>query len=93
MVDGGRVAQGDVLLFDDTQTNSPSAFTAHKGDVDAAFRDAPYARASTSTCSAHTAMPMETRGLLAEWDAASRRLDRARARPSCRSSIAAPWRG
>ena len=48
--------------------------TAIKGDADAAFRNAPYTRKERFRTNRHTAMPMETRGLLAEWDPAGRRL-------------------
>jgi carbon-monoxide dehydrogenase large subunit len=48
--------------------------TATKGDADSAFRDAPYTRKERFRTHRHTAMPMETRGLLAEWDPAGRRL-------------------
>jgi aerobic carbon-monoxide dehydrogenase large subunit len=48
--------------------------TAVKGDADAAFRDAPYTRKERFRTHRHTAMPMETRGLLAEWDPAGTRL-------------------
>jgi carbon-monoxide dehydrogenase large subunit len=48
--------------------------TAIKGDADSAFRDAPYTRKERFRTHRHTAMPMETRGLLAEWDPAGRRL-------------------
>jgi aerobic carbon-monoxide dehydrogenase large subunit len=48
--------------------------TGIKGDADAAFKDAPYTRKERFSTHRHTAMPMETRGLLAEWDAAGKRL-------------------
>ena len=39
-----------------------------RGDADAIFRDAPYVRHETFKVHRHTALPMETRGLFAEWD-------------------------
>jgi carbon-monoxide dehydrogenase large subunit len=48
--------------------------TAVKGDADAAFQNAPYTRKERLYTHRHTAMPMETRGLLAEWDPAGKRL-------------------
>ena len=48
--------------------------TAVKGDADAAFQNAPYTRKERLRTHRHTAMPMETRGLLAEWDPAGKRL-------------------
>jgi carbon-monoxide dehydrogenase large subunit len=43
--------------------------SAAKGDVDTAFANAPYTRREHFRVHRHTAVPMETRGLLAEWDA------------------------
>ena len=60
---------GTTLLFDETQSNVASEFVAHDGDPDAAFAAAPYVRKERFSVQRHTAMPMETRGLLAEWDA------------------------
>jgi len=65
---------GDVRLFGDTQSNVASAFTARVGDADAAFRNAPYVRRETFKVQRVTALPMETRGLLAEWNAAAQRI-------------------
>ncbi|HYH41016.1 MAG TPA: molybdopterin cofactor-binding domain-containing protein, partial [Burkholderiales bacterium] len=39
-----------------------------RGDADAIFREAPYVRRETFKVHRHTALPMETRGLFAEWD-------------------------
>ena len=47
-------------------------FTGVKGDADAAFRDADYVRRERFSVQRHTALPMEPRGVLAEWDAAQR---------------------
>ncbi len=58
-----------VLLFEDSNSNSPATFTAVLGDADAAFKDAPYTRRERFRVQRHTAVPMESRGLLAEWDA------------------------
>src|SRR5258707_2857101 len=66
-------AKGDVLLFD-TGTNCTSLFTAAMGDVASAFRDAAYTRRETFRVQRMTAMTMEARGLLAEWDAAAGKL-------------------
>jgi aerobic carbon-monoxide dehydrogenase large subunit len=63
----GSVA-GDTLLFPGTASNCATTFTAAMGDVDAAFRDAPYTRRESFRVQRQTAFPMETRGLLAEWD-------------------------
>ena len=48
--------------------------TCVRGDADAAFRNAPYVRRERFAVQRHTAVTMELRGLLAEWDADQRRL-------------------
>jgi aerobic carbon-monoxide dehydrogenase large subunit len=70
VVDHRASAKGDVLLIPDTSGNCVSAFTAMSGDVVTAFRNAPYTRREQFRVQRMTAMPMETRGLLAEWDGA-----------------------
>jgi carbon-monoxide dehydrogenase large subunit len=67
-------AQGDVLLFPGTDSNRAALITASMGDVDSAFRAAPYTRRETFRTQRLSAMPMETRGLLAEWDVARGKL-------------------
>ena len=67
-------AQGDVRLFGATTSNCASVYTASQGDVEAAFHAAAYRRREKFQVQRLTAMPMETRGLLAEWDAAAGRL-------------------
>ena len=66
--------RGDVLLFEGTPGNRAALVTAHKGDVDAAFRSAAHRRRETFRTQRLSAMPMETRGLLAEWDGVSGKL-------------------
>ena len=67
-------ARGEVLLFAGTGTNRAALVTASKGDVEFAFRAATHTRGETFRTQRLSAMPMETRGLLAEWDAASGKL-------------------
>jgi carbon-monoxide dehydrogenase large subunit len=62
--------QGDVLLFAGTPGNRAALVTASKGDIEAAFRAAAHTRREKFRTQRLSAMPMETRGLLAEWDAA-----------------------
>ncbi len=64
---------GASLLFD-TGTNCPGVFTATRGDPDAAFANAPYTRRERFRVQRHGALPMESRGLLAEWNEAGKRL-------------------
>lgn len=56
------------LLFEEIGTNHGATLTGVLGDADAAFRDAPYVRRHRFKVHRHTAVPMETRGLLAEWN-------------------------
>jgi aerobic carbon-monoxide dehydrogenase large subunit len=58
------------LLVEGTESNCAATLTALRGDADAAFKDAPYVRRERFRVQRHTAVPMEARGLLAEWDAA-----------------------
>jgi len=51
-----------------------SSYTVARGDADAAFAGAAYRRVETFRCHRHTAMPLETRGLVAEWDARTPKL-------------------
>jgi carbon-monoxide dehydrogenase large subunit len=64
----------DILLFEEAGTNAAMVFTGAKGDADAAFRDAPYTRRECFETQRYTALPMEPRGVLAEWDAAQARM-------------------
>lgn len=59
---------GDTLLFENTGTNLAYTMKARKGDAGAAFAHAHYVRKERFTVQRHMASPMETRGLLADWD-------------------------
>ncbi len=63
-------AKNESLLFEDQGTNLAMKFHAVRGDAGAAFKDAPYVRRESFGTARHMALPMEPRGLLAEWDAA-----------------------
>jgi carbon-monoxide dehydrogenase large subunit len=62
------------LLFEETGTNRAMIFRATRGDAATAFKDAPYVRRETLHTARHMALPLEPRGLLAEWDAARGKL-------------------
>jgi aerobic carbon-monoxide dehydrogenase large subunit len=64
----------ETLLFAEAGTNLAMTFTAVCGDADAAFREAPYLRREQFRIQRYTAMVMEPRGLLAEWDAGQGRM-------------------
>ena len=57
------------FLFEEAKTNCAGRMTGVLGNVDAAFETAPYIRREHFKVQRHTAVPMEPRGLLAEWDA------------------------
>jgi carbon-monoxide dehydrogenase large subunit len=67
-------ARNAALLFEDKGTNLAIKFRAVRGDAAAAFTNAPYTRRESFRTQRHMALPMEPRGLLAEWDAARARL-------------------
>ena len=66
--------QCDILLFEEAGTNAAMIFTGVKGDADAAFRDADYVGRHRFAVQRHTALPLELRGVLAEWDATQGRM-------------------
>ena len=70
-----RTAETDAtLLFEENGTNVATRYTVGFGDTDAAFAGADYTRREFFRAHRHTAVPMETRGVVAEWDAAAERL-------------------
>jgi carbon-monoxide dehydrogenase large subunit len=69
VVDRHTSGKHETLLFAEAGTNLAMKFTAVRGDVDAAFREADYTRRECFRVQRHTALPLEPRGLLAEWDA------------------------
>jgi carbon-monoxide dehydrogenase large subunit len=56
------------LLFEENGTNVSARYTVGDGDVAAAFAAAGYTRREVLYCHRHTALPMETRGLVATWN-------------------------
>ena len=60
-------AKDGVLLFEANETNLATHYTSGLGDADAAFPQADYVRRESFRAHRHTASPMETRGLIAEW--------------------------
>jgi carbon-monoxide dehydrogenase large subunit len=69
VADRAAARAGKSLLFEDSGRNLIITLSAVKGDVEAAFKNAPYTRRERFEVQRFTAMTMETRGLLAEWDA------------------------
>jgi carbon-monoxide dehydrogenase large subunit len=74
VVDRLTSGKHEILLFEGAGSNLAMKFTATRGDVDAAFREAEFTLREHFRVQRHTALPLEPRGLLAEWDAAKCRL-------------------
>ena len=74
VVDRDAARKDDVFLFEETGSNVAGTITATRGDTDAAFKDAPYVRREHFKVQRHGAVPMEPRGLVADWDAAKQRV-------------------
>jgi carbon-monoxide dehydrogenase large subunit len=70
IVDAQAALAGKVLLVEAAGTNTPATIEGVKGDIEAAFREAPYVRRESFKVHRHTAVPMEPRGLVAVWDEA-----------------------
>jgi aerobic carbon-monoxide dehydrogenase large subunit len=74
VADRRAAEQGAALLFEDQGSNLAIKFHAVRGDASTVFENAPYRRRESFRTQRHMALPMEPRGLLAEWDAARGRL-------------------
>jgi aerobic carbon-monoxide dehydrogenase large subunit len=73
VADRDAACAGEVRLFDGA-SNVTATLTAAKGDAVAALKTAPYVRRERFKVQRFTAVPMEPRGLLAQWDAAAGKL-------------------
>ena len=62
------------LLFEAHGSNQAVKYRATLGDAEEAFKNADYVRREEFRVNRHAAVPMEPRGLLAEWDEEKRRL-------------------
>ena len=60
-------ASGETLLFEANGTNIATAYSVSRGDTDAAFRYAEYTRRETFKTQRQSPLPLETRGLIAEF--------------------------
>lgn len=74
VIDWAGAAQGDALLFEENGTNIAARYRVGEGDTKAAFAGAAYRRRETLRCQRQSALPMETRGLVADWNAEAARL-------------------
>ena len=71
VVDCAQALSGEAILFEESGSNHPDMLSAVKGDAETVFKNAPYTRRESLSVQRHSAMPMESRGLVAEWDVAS----------------------
>ena len=75
VVDARAAKSGAIRLFEGAPDGNVTAtFTGSNGDVDAAMRSAALVLKRSLRTQRQTALPMETRGLLAEWDEARQKL-------------------
>jgi len=74
LADRHVAASGSALLFEETGSNRAVRYVVAVGDADAAFAKAKYTRRESFRCHRLTGLPLETRGQIAEWDAAKNRL-------------------
>ena len=65
---------GAPLLFEACGSNAAATLSAVRGDAARAFAAADYVRRETFSVHRHAAIPLETRGLVAEWDAVRGRM-------------------
>jgi carbon-monoxide dehydrogenase large subunit len=69
-----QVAAADQSALFNGFSNRTVRYTASFGDAEAAFAKAEYTRKESFRCHRLTGLPLETRGQIAEWDAAKKRL-------------------
>jgi carbon-monoxide dehydrogenase large subunit len=69
VTDDAASLAGETLLFEAVGSNVAAQYRAAKGDPDGAFAEADYQRKEKFSCHRHSAVPLETRGLLADGSA------------------------
>ena len=70
VVDVATALRDEVVLHEEQGTNLANQYTLTIGDVEAAWRSAAYTRKEMFRVHRHTGNPLETRGLVARFDAA-----------------------
>ena len=73
ILDWEAARKSDILVHELAGTNF-SRVDVDRGDAEAAFRTAYYVRRETFNVQRHTAVPLETRGLVADWDPTQERM-------------------
>ncbi len=74
VVDCAQSFKNDTKLIDEADSNVAALFYGEKGDVEAAFAAAHHIQSGQFKTQRQTALPMECRGLVAEWDEAANTL-------------------
>ena len=74
IADHVQSAAAATLLFEQHGTNHAMTIFGVRGDADSAFKQATYTRKQRFSVQRHAAMPLEGRGVLAEWDSVRGRL-------------------
>jgi carbon-monoxide dehydrogenase large subunit len=69
VTDVAEALENQVIIHEDSGTNLAAEYTLTIGDSAAIFRNAPYTRKETFKVHRHTGNPLETRGLVASYDA------------------------
>ena len=69
-----RPGNDGALLFPETGSNRAMRYAVTRGNAEDAFRNAEHICRQSFSVKRQTAVPMETRGLLAEWDEATQKL-------------------
>ena len=69
-----RPGNDGALLFPETGSNRAMRYAVTRGNAEDAFRNAEHICRQCFSVKRQTAVPMETRGLLAEWDEATQKL-------------------
>jgi carbon-monoxide dehydrogenase large subunit len=67
--------RNDVRVHPETASNVAASHVAKRGDADTAFAHAEYTRKERFRCHRHSSVPLETRGLVARWQAEAGRLE------------------
>ena len=67
-------AAAEVALFKDADSDTAVTYVARRGDATAAFRTAEYTRRERFAVHRHSGVPLEPRGIIAEWNGAGDRL-------------------
>jgi carbon-monoxide dehydrogenase large subunit len=74
VADWKAASRNETLLFKEAGSNLPLVLRARKGDADAVFADAPYARRERMRVGRNYGLTMEPRGIMAVWDESGSKL-------------------